>query len=112
MGALTVEKSDSAIASIELQLVRVETVIDATTATEIREATEVQNIQIADGDVMRGVEIPIYMIFPRLFTCVSTATAHFKVEFEVNVVILFKDSYMITENYPITLVRAKTKRFF
>ena len=33
-----------------------------------RAATEIQNIQIADGDVCRNLVIPIYMVFPRLFT--------------------------------------------
>ena len=42
-------------------------------------ATEIQNIQIADGNVCRGLTIPIYMIFPRLFTCPTLATSSFKV---------------------------------
>ena len=42
-------------------------------------ATEIQNIQISDGDVCRGMVIPIYMIFPRLFTCPTLATNNFKV---------------------------------
>lgn len=32
-------------------------------------ATEIQNVQIGWGDVCRQMAIPIYMIFPRLFTC-------------------------------------------
>jgi hypothetical protein len=46
-------------------------------------ATEIQNIQIAEGDVCRQLVIPIFMIFPRLFTCPSTAARTFKIEFEV-----------------------------
>ena len=42
-------------------------------------ATEIQNIQIAEGDVCRGMTVPIYMIFPRLFTCPTLATPNFKV---------------------------------
>ena len=42
-------------------------------------ATEIQNIQIADGDVCRNMAIPIYMIFPRLFTCPTLSTNNFKV---------------------------------
>jgi len=34
-----------------------------------REATEIQNLQVGDGDVVRGLAIPLYMIFPRIFTC-------------------------------------------
>ena len=35
--------------------------------------------QIAEGDICRGLRIPIYMIFPRLFTCPTLATANFKI---------------------------------
>lgn len=42
-------------------------------------ATEIQNIQIADGDVARSMAIPIYMVFPRLFTCPTLSTNNFKV---------------------------------
>ena len=31
----------------------------------IKESSEVQRIQIADGDIFRNVVIPIYMVFPR-----------------------------------------------
>ncbi|KAK3699399.1 hypothetical protein QZH41_018556 [Actinostola sp. cb2023] len=62
-------------------------------------------LQIADGDVCRGFTIPIYMIFPRLFTCPTLATPNFKVEFEVNVVIVLQDNHLITENFPIKILR-------
>jgi len=110
LGEIIVEESDQEIKSIELQFVRVETCIYAD--QEIREATEVQNIQLADGNVCRNFAIPIYMIFPRLFTCVTTVNKSFKVEFEVNVVVLFKDTHMLTENFPIKLVRIPTKNNF
>lgn len=44
-----------------------------------RDATEIQNIQIADGDVCRGLPIPIHMVFPRLFTCPTLETTNFKI---------------------------------
>jgi len=68
-------------------------------------ATEIQNIQIGEGDVCRGFAIPLYMIFPRLFTCPTLATDNFKVEFEVNVVIVLNTGDLITENFPIKLLR-------
>jgi len=104
-GWLLVEESDQPIKSIELQFVRVETAKNGD--SEIREATEVQNIQIADGDVMRNTKIPMYMIFPRLFTCISTSAKTWKVSFEVNVVVLFRDNQMLTENIPIKLIRVE-----
>uniref|UniRef100_A0AAV2J4A5 Uncharacterized protein n=1 Tax=Knipowitschia caucasica TaxID=637954 RepID=A0AAV2J4A5_KNICA len=42
-----------------------------------RDATEIQNIQIAEGDVCHGLSIPIYMVFPRLFTCPTLETTNF-----------------------------------
>jgi len=104
-GWLIVEESDQPIKSIELQFVRVETAKNGD--NEFREATEVQNIQIADGDVMRNTKIPMYMIFPRLFTCISTSAKNWKVSFEVNVVVLFRDNQMLTENFPIRLIRVE-----
>jgi hypothetical protein len=44
------------IKSIEVQLVRVETFEGKTFATEV------QNIQVADGDVIREMEIPLIFI--------------------------------------------------
>ena len=69
--------SEAAIKSIELQLVRVETC--GCLEGYAKDATEIQNIQIAEGDVCRNMSIPLYMIFPRLFTCPTLATDNFKV---------------------------------
>lgn len=102
-GEVVVENSDVPIKSIELQLVRVETCGCA--EGYARDATEIQNIQIAEGDVCHGLAIPIYMIFPRLFTCPTLETTNFKVEFEVNVVVVLHDDHLITENFPLKLCR-------
>ncbi|XP_030648651.1 vacuolar protein sorting-associated protein 26C isoform X1 [Chanos chanos] len=102
-GELVVESSEVPIKSIELQLVRVETCGCA--EGYARDATEIQNIQIAEGDVCHGLPIPIYMVFPRLFTCPTLETTNFKVEFEVNVVIVLHDDHLITENFPLKLCR-------
>jgi hypothetical protein len=61
--------------------------------------------QVADGDVTRGQTIPIYMLFPRMFTCPTTIQESSSVEFEVNIIITFEDHYTVTENFPIVLVR-------
>jgi len=106
-GEIIVEDSKAIIKSIELQLVRVETCGCADGFA--KEATEIQNIQIADGDVVRNLSIPLYMIFPRLFTCPTVAAKTFKVEFEVNLVVLLADGHLITENFPIRLIRENQK---
>lgn len=99
-GEITVINSEAPIRSIELQLVRVETISYAEGTA--REATEIQNLQIGDGDVPRNLAIPLYMIFPRLFTCPTTSregggiggsggSGGNAVEFEVNLIVVFQD---------------------
>lgn len=105
LGELNITHSDAIIRSIELQLVRVETCGCADGFA--KEATEIQNIQICDGDICRGLSVPIYMIFPRLFTCPTTAARTFKIEFEVNLVVMFKDGHLLSQNFPIRLLRKK-----
>ena len=102
-GVLTVHDCSQKIKSIELQLVRVE--YCAAAEGVAKEATEIQNIQIADGNVVAGLDIPLYMIFPRWFTCPTLVANNFKVEFEVNLVVLLEDNHQITENFPIKLYR-------
>ncbi|GBN73674.1 Down syndrome critical region protein 3, partial [Araneus ventricosus] len=76
-GELCIEKCDAPIRSVELQLVRVETC--GCSEGYSRDATEIQNIQIGEGDVCRNILIPIHMIFPRLFTCPTLKTNNFKI---------------------------------
>ncbi|XP_074652072.1 vacuolar protein sorting-associated protein 26C-like [Tubulanus polymorphus] len=102
-GDLVVESCEAPIKSVELQLVRVETCGCA--EGYAKDSTEIQNIQIAEGDVCRNLTIPIYMIFPRLFTSPTLHTPNFKVEFECNIVIVFHDDHLITENFPIKITR-------
>eukprot|EP01061_Rhynchopus_euleeides_P003602 TRINITY_DN12878_c1_g1_i1.p1 TRINITY_DN12878_c1_g1~~TRINITY_DN12878_c1_g1_i1.p1 ORF type:complete len:351 (+),score=142.09 TRINITY_DN12878_c1_g1_i1:92-1054(+) len=98
------------IKSIELQLVRVEYCAASETSSQntaqvAKEATEIQNIQVADGNIPQNLDIPLFMIFPRWFTCPTLKANNFKVEFEVNLVILLEDNHQITENFPIKLYR-------
>jgi len=102
-GMITVQESEAVIKSIELQLVRVETCGCADGYA--KEPTEIQNIQVAEGDVARGIPLRLHMVFPRMFTCPSIATRTFKVEFEVNLVVMLEDNHVLTEGFPITLVR-------
>lgn len=114
-GEFVIEKCDATIRSVELQLVRVETCGNTllndipssmNTRNVCRDATEVQNIQIGDGNLLRNIPIDIHMVLPRLFTCPTLITKHFKVEFEINLVIIFDDNHLLTENFPIKLMRS------
>lgn len=102
-GEVVVQQAAAPIRSLELQLVRVETVIVDGKST--REATEIQNIQIGEGNVCRDMIVPMYMVFPRLFSCPTVSTTSFKIEFEVNLIVVFGEGYMVTENFPIVLSR-------
>ena len=102
-GEVVVELSQSPIRSVELQLVRVESVNVEGQST--KEATEIQNIQIGDGNITRNMIVPMYMVFPRLFSCPTVLSSLFKIEFELNLVVVFGDGYMITENFPLVLYR-------
>ena len=62
-GGVRVEEASRPILSIECKVRRVESVGGA------REVREVQSTQVADGDVCEGMDLPIHIILPRLFTC-------------------------------------------
>jgi hypothetical protein len=106
-GEIVVESSDAAIRTLELQLVRLESILGDGGSVSLKEATEVQLIQIADGDVCRNMAIPMYMVFPRLYSCPSLLTNSFKIEFEINLIISFTNGFTVTENFPIRLFREK-----
>lgn len=82
-GEVTVVDSATPIKSVELQLVRVETITAASGAQVARESTEIQNLQIGEGNVCKNLAIPLYMVFPRVFTCPTSVSDTFRVEFEV-----------------------------
>ncbi|XP_047538909.1 vacuolar protein sorting-associated protein 26C isoform X2 [Vanessa atalanta] len=104
-GKIRVDECSVPIKSIELQLVRVETCGSAEGYS--KDATEVQNIQVCEGDVRRARAVPLHLVLPRLFTCPTTATPYFKIEFELNIAVIFEDDYLVTENFPILLLRSK-----
>jgi hypothetical protein len=104
-GWLSLDACETPVSSVELQLIRVESAA-ATLGTESKEATEIQNIQIGEGDVPRNTKIPIYMFFPRWFTCPSVRSSHIRVDFECNLVFTFADKMQLTHNFPLILFRA------
>ena len=74
---------------------------------DIKESSEVQSIQVADGNVSSEVGLPIllHMVFPRWFAAATINTNAFKVAFEVNINIVFSDNHVVTENIPLILCR-------
>lgn len=104
-GTITIQHTEMPVKSIEIQLVRVETC--GCLEGFSRDATEIQNLQIADGNVSPKVQIPIYMQLPRLFTCPTLHTKNFKIQFELNLCVIFRDDYVITENFQLQIHRTQ-----
>jgi len=102
-GELIIEKSEMPIRSIELQLLRVETV--GSSEYSSKNVSEIQNIEIGSGDVLHSRGIPLYMLLPRLFSCPSLQTTNFCVDFELNIAVVFTNDVVITENFPLNLTR-------
>jgi len=110
-GVIQVLNSEHKIASIDLQLVRKEEItVGGKTASDI---SEVQSIQLADGDICHQMEIPVYMILPRLYTCPSLNTPQFAIDFEMNLVVAFqqghnptdKNALMAAYKFPVKIIR-------
>ena len=104
-GEITINHSIGAISVLELQLARIESVYIPTSNQYTVEASEVINLQIGKGNICRDLVLPIYMVFPRLWSCPTVISSEFKIEFEINLHITFEDGIKITEKFPIHLSR-------
>ena len=92
------------IKSVELQFLRNETVLNPE-FKGLTENSEIQNLQIGDGNVIRNLEIPVFMIFPRNFCCANLETKDAAISFEMNLIIVLVNGFVIMENFPINLWR-------
>ncbi|KMS96267.1 hypothetical protein BVRB_000720 [Beta vulgaris subsp. vulgaris] len=119
-GELTVEASALPIQSIDIHLLRVESILVGDRI--VSETSLVQTTQIADGDVCRGLTLPIYVLLPRLLTCATVLAGSFSIEFKVSVVISFQSElsklqpksdprtprlWLAMETLPLELVRTR-----
>lgn len=102
-GYISVKDADQPIRSIDLQMIRIETIRGG--EQQLKKATEILNLQLADGNVRRNSQIPLYLGFPKQFSCPTTYYKHFKIEFEVNLLVTFQNGLLITKNFPIRLFR-------
>ncbi|KAL2944616.1 Down syndrome critical region protein 3-like protein [Bienertia sinuspersici] len=119
-GELTVEASATPIQSIDIHLLRVEAILVGDRI--VSETSLIQTTQIADGDVCRGLALPIYVLLPRLLTCPTVLAGPFSIEFKVSIVISFQSElskqhpkydpttprlWLAMETLPLELVRTK-----
>lgn len=95
-GDLTVEASAVPIESIDIQLLRVESILVGDRF--VTETSVIQTTQIADGDVCRSITLPIYVMIPRLLACPTLSAGPFSIEFQVSVIITFQSE--LSKLYP------------
>ena len=94
-------QASEAIKSIELLLLRVEEL----PSESFKQSSEVQNIQVAEGNPILGLSIPLYMVFPRHYACPTQDTSAFKISFQVSISVIFIDNHIVSQTMPITLYR-------
>ncbi|PSR96522.1 Down syndrome critical region protein [Actinidia chinensis var. chinensis] len=119
-GELTVEASAVPLRSIDIHLLRVESILVGERV--ITETSLIQTTQIADGDVCHNMTLPIYILLPRLLTCPTIYAGPFSIEFKVSIVITFQSElskshpksdpktprlWLAMESVPLELVRTK-----
>jgi hypothetical protein len=103
-GLINIRECEFKIASVEIQLVRVE--FCATKETVAKEHTEIQNIQIGEGDIQRNFEIPIYMMFPRWYTAPMLKEKHMRVDFDIHIVVTSQDRFQVKQPLSLKLYRS------
>ena len=104
-GFCNIKECSTQIKSIELQFLRNEKILFKE-FEGISEVSEIQNLQIGDGDVIRNLEIPVFMTFPRGFCCATLENKDVCISFEMSLIIVLVNGVVIMENYPVNLWRA------
>ena len=102
-GYINIHNCNVEIKSVELQFLRHEEA--DINGVKNNETSEIQNLQIGDGDVNKNVEIPLFMIFPKTFSCANCNAPHFQISFEINIMIVLVNGIIITDNFPINIWR-------
>ncbi len=103
-GWIKVINCDLPIKSLELQFVRIEKVT-LPNDDVINEVSEIQNLQIGDGEVLLDNEISLNMLFPRHFCCASIENNVVKLNFDINIILVLSNGFIITENVPLNCYR-------
>lgn len=122
-GELSVGECSQGIRSVEMQLARVEYVVGRPPSTRAggglttgarrkvraRHTSEIMSLQVAEGDVPRGLRIPLHLVLPRQFVCESVDLAGiFALDYQVNILVLLQSNYVVAESIPLTIVRHKS----
>ena len=65
------------------------------------------SLQVADGDVMRGVTVPFHFLLPRYFSCPNTENSICGVSFQMSVSVTLGNGYMASDTVDIAVKRYK-----
>ena len=103
-GFCNIKECSTQIKSVELQFLRNEKIFNSE-FKGVGEVSEIQNLQIGDGDVIRNLEIPVFMTYPRGFCCANLENKEVSLSFEMNLIIVLVNGVVILENYPVNLWR-------
>ncbi|KAL0221879.1 hypothetical protein RCL1_001733 [Eukaryota sp. TZLM3-RCL] len=95
-GHFTIKKCESRIKSIDIQLLRVETVGKIKNDGQ-RESTEIMNLQLAADHPPFDLEIPLFLLFPKMFVCSTTEGDAFRLQFQLNLTVTFENNLFISE---------------
>lgn len=88
-GTIKVERSAAPLKAIEIELCRVEG-CSTTEGQVMTETSPVQFTQVVHGDCVRGSDIPIHVVIPRLFACPSVQSSSFSIAFMLRVLCIFE----------------------
>ena len=103
-GMLTIDSTDTPVKVINLQLIRVEGIEAG--GEKFLEKTEIQLIEVCDGNITPKLEVPIYMLFPKYHCCPSMRYGGFSVDFEVSLQVVFKGGLSVSCTQPIKILRS------
>uniref|UniRef100_A0A0K2V8B7 Down syndrome critical region protein 3 homolog [Metaseiulus occidentalis] n=2 Tax=Lepeophtheirus salmonis TaxID=72036 RepID=A0A0K2V8B7_LEPSM len=110
-GFIRIDQCEEEIRSLEVRLMRAEFIPEGRKYTDnlFKDTSEIQNLQICDGDIIKDLEVPIHMFLPRNFSCSSLKIDEvpFQIGFELHIIIVFKNNYVILEKIPLKLWRSK-----
>ncbi|KAL0229764.1 hypothetical protein PCE1_003328 [Barthelona sp. PCE] len=98
-GWIQITECDIPVEGIMIQLSRIERV-----GNDDRESSEIENIEVATGNIEHNLKVPLYLPFPQRFTCPTIDTPEFEISYKINIVVTFPNSYFVTKAIAITLV--------
>ena len=115
-GVLEISTSELPITSVDLVLHRIEMTQELVKRqkSEVNRnnkcylnflSLQIMSIQVCEGDVLHGVDIPLQLLLPRYFTCPNIDNEIFTLDFQVSVNIAFSNGFLLTETLDLNLIR-------